>query len=83
MKARITVFLISLSLIFFVTAGFCGERDGVTKDKIKIGIIATFTGPTANYGEVAEKAAILAMEQINKTGGIHGRDIEYIMDRRA
>ena len=83
MKGKITVFLISLSLIFFVTTGFCGERDGVTKDKIRIGLITTLTGPTADYGEVAKKAAILAMEQINKTGGIHGRDIEYIMDDSA
>ncbi|MDW8044196.1 MAG: ABC transporter substrate-binding protein [Nitrososphaerota archaeon] len=45
------------------------------KDPIKIGAQATLSGPYAGYGEFMKKGAIMAVEEINATGGIFGSKI--------
>jgi len=49
-----------------------GAEDGT----VKIGVIAPFTGAAAAYGATAWQGSVLAAEQINKEGGLNGRQIE-------
>src|SRR3989338_445041 len=47
---------------------------------IKIGVLQPLTGDAASYGESEYKAIRIAAEEINKTGGINGRQIELIAE---
>jgi len=70
------IFLISLCcacLCVFMRSGFVTLA--VARD-LRIGVFAPMTGPAAESGIVMKNASILAMEEINRTGGILGRKIE-------
>lgn len=55
-----------------------------TKDPIKIGFATALSGWLAAYDEEPHKAAILKIEEINKAGGLLGRQIEYkVMDTKT
>jgi branched-chain amino acid transport system substrate-binding protein len=43
---------------------------------IKVGVLASLTGPGAFGGDPTAKAAKLAIDEVNKAGGINGRKIE-------
>src|SRR6201998_167025 len=47
---------------------------------IKIGMCAPVTGPAAEYGGYAIKGAKLALEAVNKAGGILGKQGELIVE---
>ena len=46
-------------------------------DTIKIGLVNETTGPNAEAGQFTVNGASLAQEEINKAGGIMGRQIEF------
>jgi branched-chain amino acid transport system substrate-binding protein len=48
---------------------------GPSNETIKIGAIDPLTGPFAAYGEPVRDGMLLAVEQINASGGIKGRQI--------
>lgn len=69
--------LIALVLITTVTG--CSS-----KSPIKLGMVTTLTGLSSSIGGNARDAAILAIEEANREGGINGRQIELIVkDDRA
>ena len=49
-------------------------------DTIKIGLVNETTGPNAEAGQFTVNGASLAQEEINKAGGIMGRQIEFRME---
>lgn len=48
-------------------------------DTIKIGIAGPVTGPVAQYGDMQFTGGKMAVEQINKAGGIKGKQIEAVI----
>lgn len=73
--------LILITLIIVGIKG--GVKDSATKAQgpVKIGASLSLTGVAADFGEMAKKAAELAVEEINANGGIDGRKVElYIED---
>ncbi|MFT5728213.1 MAG: branched-chain amino acid transport system substrate-binding protein [Desulforhopalus sp.] len=46
---------------------------------IKIGFVAGLSGKSADLGGAGRNGAILAIEQRNATGGIHGRPVELVI----
>jgi branched-chain amino acid transport system substrate-binding protein len=66
----------------FVVAGSAGMTVGPAhaagKDPIKIGLSAAFSGPNAKAGESMQRGAELAIEEINKAGGVLGRELVMI-----
>lgn len=81
MKKTKKIMALALASIF-VFAG-CQGKNGESKksedsDTIKIGAIIPQTGPVSNYGNSSEKGALLAVDEINKNGGINGKKIEWI-----
>ena len=67
--------LLSVALAFAV-AGPVGAQDGVTDKTIVIGQSAAFSGPAAQLGIQLRAGAKLWIDQVNATGGVHGRQIE-------
>jgi len=49
-------------------------------DTIKIGMTAPVTGPGAFSGQLQSQGAKLAVEEVNKAGGVLGRQIELIIE---
>jgi branched-chain amino acid transport system substrate-binding protein len=48
-------------------------------DAIKIGIIVPLTGDVKTFGESARNGALMAIEEVNASGGIAGRQIQAIV----
>ena len=56
----------------------------VSAETVKIGLIAEITGPNAEAGSYTVNGAKLAVEEINKKGGILGKQIElHIEDNQS
>ncbi|NOL49711.1 high-affinity branched-chain amino acid ABC transporter substrate-binding protein [Pelistega europaea] len=48
-------------------------------DVVKIGIVAPFTGPMTQYGDMTKEGVLTAVEKINAEGGIDGHTFEVVM----
>ncbi len=69
--------LLVVSFIFCLTTLYA-------KKEVKIGFIYIMSGPFSVYGKFAKQGAELAIEQINKNGGIMGKKIvAYFEDSSA
>jgi branched-chain amino acid transport system substrate-binding protein len=72
-------FLSALGLTFLILTGVgCGQT---SSDKIQIGVLMTLTGSGAVTGGQAQVDAMqLAVDEINQTGGINGRELELVVE---
>lgn len=62
-----------------VLTGCGGEKKTAdTGNTIKVGGAFELTGNVANYGKSTEKGFMLAVDEINKAGGINGKKIEVV-----
>jgi branched-chain amino acid transport system substrate-binding protein len=50
------------------------------EDTIKIGMVVPITGPAAESGKFAQIGARLALERINKAGGVLGKQLELVTE---
>ena len=55
-------------------------EQGVTDSEILIGSNSDLSGPFAAFGAPAVKAAQLVFDEVNEAGGIHGRQIRFIVE---
>lgn len=84
MNKKVTTFLL-LFLAALVLVG-CNKSPDVTAnatgttigDTLKIGVNLELTGSVAAYGNAEKNGINLAVEQINKAGGVDGKKIEVI-----
>jgi len=72
MKMRGFIFL--LTLLFALS--ICGHA--AAADPIKIGCLFDLSGPAGHIGTPSKYVAEMAVEQINKEGGVNGRQIQLI-----
>ena len=49
-------------------------------EPIKIGVVAPLTGPLADAGRYGVQGAKLAIEEVNKAGGVLGRQLELVVE---
>jgi branched-chain amino acid transport system substrate-binding protein len=59
---------------------FTFSQAAIAADTIKVGMVAPFTGPTAESGLYQIQGAKLAVDEINKAGGVQGRTIELLFE---
>ncbi len=62
--------LIFLAIVLFVSAAGPGGVLAANPDKIKVGILLPLTGPFAAVAETQKEGALLAVDVINKRGGL-------------
>jgi branched-chain amino acid transport system substrate-binding protein len=74
-SARRRAFLLALTL---GTLGFVQAASAA--DPIKVGMVAPLTGPGAESGRFQTQGARLAVDEINKAGGVLGRPLEIIIE---
>jgi branched-chain amino acid transport system substrate-binding protein len=68
MKREIIV--ISVLLIASLLLAGCTSTQPATKDELKIGVVASMTGPASTTGKDVWESAQLAAEEINANGGV-------------
>lgn len=70
------IFFVFLAAIILLIGGYLLYYPKIThKDSIKVGILFPTSGPLAASGKSAVKGVMLAIEEINKNGGIHHKKI--------
>ncbi len=74
----VVLLLIVGGFVLYGSKGKGGEK--VSKEPIKIGLMVPLTGDGAVYGEPARNISQLAVEEINSSGGIGGRNIELVIE---
>jgi branched-chain amino acid transport system substrate-binding protein len=81
MKKKVAKLFMASTLVAGILAGCSGakEKNGSGEgDKIKVGINLELSGGVASYGESLEKGVSLAIDEINKNGGVDGKKIEVV-----
>ncbi len=75
-------FLVLPVLIWLAVPGLASaaDRTGVTADTITIGMFGFYTGAGSFYGTGARDGAMLAINEINAAGGVHGRKLKVIIE---
>ncbi|MHB8772220.1 MAG: ABC transporter substrate-binding protein [Syntrophales bacterium] len=63
--------LIFLAIVLFVSVAGPGSVLAANPDKIKVGILLPLTGPFAAVAETQKEGALLAVDVINKRGGLN------------
>lgn len=72
---------ISVGVILALTVGMfsgCASSGGSDSDKIKIGAVIPLTGSIAAYGKSARNGLTLLENEVNDSGGINGKKIEFV-----
>ncbi|MBL4800238.1 MAG: ABC transporter substrate-binding protein [Oleispira sp.] len=67
--------------IFVVQPAFA--ETGVTDNTITIGFFGALTGPVSLYGYPVINGAVAVYEAVNKSGGIHGRKLQFVYEDSA
>ncbi len=62
-----------------IVAGCGGGQQSAGDDKINVGINVELSGGVASYGTNAKDGAIVAIEEINKAGGVLGKQINPLV----
>ena len=76
MRRLLTIFLASSFLVFT----FAASTVIAAQAPVKLGFVYIMSGPFATYGQFAKQGAELAIDEINRAGGINGRKIEAFFD---
>lgn len=79
MKKRIFLFaLVALMAVALLAAGCGGSKAPAGGDTIKIGFLGGKTGAHAHYGIETLKGMQMAVDDINKAGGILGKKLDIV-----
>ena len=78
---------LSVAMLATLLAG-CGggsepAKPAAVKEPIKFGIIGPYTGPNAKPGQSMKQGVNLAVEEINKAGGVKGRQLAPLFEDDA
>ncbi|MDX6498512.1 MAG: branched-chain amino acid transport system substrate-binding protein [Blastocatellia bacterium] len=77
LRTFIVTILLTAALASAACQAGCNRRSG--EDKVRIGLIMPMTGDTANFGISSSNAIRMAADEVNKTGGINGKQIELLL----
>ena len=76
--------LFLLCFTVFIGIFLTGSSLFAGKKPVKLGFVYILSGPFATYGQFAKKGALMAIDEINKSGGILGHKVEgYFEDSTA
>jgi len=75
MKGWAMLLLVSAALI---AGAFCPPRAAYGADAIKVGIVDTYSGPTAGFSQDVLDGFKMVVNEVNAKGGIRGRKIEFV-----
>lgn len=82
MKKKFSKVVMASALVAGILAGCSGPKDsasgGAASDSFKLGVNLELSGNVASYGESMASGVEVAVNEINKAGGVDGKKIEII-----
>ncbi len=78
MKKAVYLALVA-SLVLSTVVGAAGCSKGLGKE-VKLGIIIPVTGSQAKFGEAQKRGYAIALEEINKAGGVLGKPLALVYE---
>jgi branched-chain amino acid transport system substrate-binding protein len=72
-------FAFLVGVVLAVGLSLAGTTFGA-EGPIKVGIVLPLTGEQAQFGEIERNSFQMAVEEINKAGGVNGRTIELLIE---
>ena len=78
--------LLAFSLICFLFISSCVQKGtdvnntGATGDTVKVGVFVDLTGQTSSFGQSTKNGIELAVDEINKSGGVNGKQIQLVIE---
>lgn len=76
-------FVIAMAAIMAFGVTACGNKKSSGGDTVKVGLLHSLTGSMAISEEAVRDAEVLAIEEINKDGGVLGKKIKYVEEDGA
>lgn len=55
------------------------QKKGPTGPPINVGLIAPFSGPSATSGEAIQRGIVLALDEVNRAGGVLGHPLALVV----
>jgi branched-chain amino acid transport system substrate-binding protein len=80
MNFKRTAATLAVATIAATSAMAQNSNQGVSANEIVIGSIQDLSGPIAGFGKQSRLGMMLAVDEINEQGGIHGRKIKLIVE---
>ena len=74
------IVMLGLLAVVVPLAMACGSDEDGDEGPYRIGVLESLTGAGETYGQVANNAKQMAMDEINETGGINGRMLELVVE---
>jgi len=75
-----SIVTIGLPVMVILLAVACGTDEEGDDSPYRIGVMESLTGAGETYGQVANNAKQMAMDEINAAGGIDGRMLELVVE---
>jgi branched-chain amino acid transport system substrate-binding protein len=73
-------FLIQLTAWLFLLLGCRRDSTDGELGEIRVGEFASLTGATASFGQSSHRGSVLAVEELNRRGGLLGRQVRLISE---
>lgn len=70
--------LILATSSFVVSVGFCEDPPATDRNHIRLGMSTALTGPTAFLGQQVKTGVSVAIQEVNRSGGINNASIELL-----
>ena len=85
MFKRKLALLVTMALTVGIFTGCAAKTPSTptteTKGDIKIGVVLPLTGSVSSFGKSGQNGIMLLEDQVNKSGGINGRNVKFIFTR--
>jgi len=83
MKKTLSAVAGAFALAGAFSAAQAQTSQGVSKNEIVVGSIQDLSGPIAGFGKQVRAGMLLAVDEINEQGGIHGRKLKLLVEDSA
>jgi len=80
MRIRNLTLTLTFSVIIALTISSCRKSGGPAGDTIPVGEFASLTGGTATFGQSVHNGDVLAIEEINASGGVLGKQLDLMTE---
>ena len=79
MHSKIATLTMTAALGLAVAGGAQAASQGVSKKEVVFGMHTALSGPVAGWGVGSVNGMRMRFDEVNKSGGVHGRQIKLVV----